>query len=193
MTNRPDPSDASTDRGASVSHSFWGWRQLRWSHKLLLRGLPHPPRRRQRPVEAAPGLLGPRSRPRGTDGTDGTGRRSARLPRPAGPARTASRRRGGPAICRPSPEGNPGKLEQPWAQRRGSTARVSFQCREWKGEKPFSYESIFLRGTLRKMLMWCLNTFYYNAINYIKTQLSHSFKILKYCSAKTQKDLLGAL
>lgn len=70
---------------------------------------------------------------------------------------------------------------------------VSFQFHEWKGEKPFSYEYIFLQGTLRKMLMWCLNTFYYNAINYIKTQLSHCFKILKYYSAKTQKDIFGAL
>lgn len=41
------------------------------------------------------------------------------------------------------------------------------------------------------MLMWCLNTFYYNAINYIKTQLSHCFKILKYYSAKTQKDIFS--
>ena len=39
--------------------------------------------------------------------------------------------------------------------------------------------------------MWCLNTFYYNAINYIKTQLSHCFKILKYYSAKTQKDIFS--
>lgn len=64
-----------------------------------------------------------------------------------------------------------------------------FQFHEWKVKKPFSYEHIFLQGTVRKMLMWCLNTFYYNAINYIKTQLSHCFKILKYCSAKTQKDI----
>lgn len=41
--------------------------------------------------------------------------------------------------------------------------------------------------------MWCLNTFYYNAINYIKTQLSHCFKILKYYSAKTQKDIFRVL
>lgn len=41
------------------------------------------------------------------------------------------------------------------------------------------------------MLMWCLNTFYYNTINYIKTQLSHCFKILKYYSAKTQKDVFS--
>lgn len=37
--------------------------------------------------------------------------------------------------------------------------------------------------------MWCLDTFYSDAINYIKTQLSHCFKILKYYSAKTQKDV----
>lgn len=41
------------------------------------------------------------------------------------------------------------------------------------------------------MLMWCLNTFYSNTINYIKTQLSHCFKILKYYSAKTQKDIFS--
>lgn len=41
------------------------------------------------------------------------------------------------------------------------------------------------------MLMWCLNTFYYNTINYIKTQLSHCFKILKYYSGKTLKDVLS--
>ena len=41
--------------------------------------------------------------------------------------------------------------------------------------------------------MWCLNTFYDNAINYIKTQLSHCFKILKYYSAKTQKDVFSVL
>ena len=41
--------------------------------------------------------------------------------------------------------------------------------------------------------MWCLNTFYDNAINYIKTQLSHCFKILKYYSAKTQKDIFSVL
>lgn len=41
--------------------------------------------------------------------------------------------------------------------------------------------------------MWCLNTFYDNAINYIKTQLSHCFKILKYYSAKTQKDIFRVL
>lgn len=61
-----------------------------------------------------------------------------------------------------------------------------------KVKEPFSYEQIFLQGTVRKMLMWCLDTFFsYNAINYIKTQLSHSFKILKYFSAKTQKDICG--
>lgn len=41
------------------------------------------------------------------------------------------------------------------------------------------------------MLMWRLSTFYYNAINYIKTQLSHCFEILKYYSAKTQKDIFS--
>ena len=41
--------------------------------------------------------------------------------------------------------------------------------------------------------MRCLNTFYYNVINYIKTQLSHCFKILKYYSAKTQKDIFSVL
>lgn len=60
-------------------------------------------------------------------------------------------------------------------------------------KKPFSYEHIFLQGTVRKMLMWCLNTFYYNTINYTKTQLSHCFKILKYYSAKTQKDIFSVL
>lgn len=63
------------------------------------------------------------------------------------------------------------------------------QFHERKLKEPFSYEQIFLQGTVRKMLMLCLNTFYYNAINYIQTQLSHSFKILKYYSAKTQKDI----
>lgn len=67
------------------------------------------------------------------------------------------------------------------------------QFHEWKVKKPFSYEHIFLQGTVRKMLMWCLNTFYYNAISYIKTQLSHCFKILKYYSAKTQKDIFSVL
>lgn len=60
-------------------------------------------------------------------------------------------------------------------------------------KKLFSYEHIFLQGTVRKMLMRCLNTFYYNAINYRKTQLSHCFKILKYYSAKTQKDIFSVL
>lgn len=69
----------------------------------------------------------------------------------------------------------------------------SFFAIPWveKWRNRFHTSRFFSKEQLGKC--WCgvLIHFSYNAINYIKTQLSHSFKILKYFSAKTQKDICG--
>lgn len=117
---------------------------------------------------------------------------SLRCHRPRAPGQATGGARAA-LLCGPRPRGTQRTTAAPPGTAvRGRTMGFVFQFREWKVKKPFSYEHIFLQGTVRKMLMWCLNTFYYNAINYIKTQLSHCFKILKYYSAKTQKGIFRA-
>lgn len=69
----------------------------------------------------------------------------------------------------------------------------SFFAIPWveKWRNHFHTSRFFSKEQLGKC--WCGVSihFSYNAINYTKTQLSHSFKILKYFSAKTQKDICG--
>lgn len=103
-------------------------------------------------------------------------------------------RQGTLPVSRPSPEGKQFKVRDSSGHTDSMEANdFSFFAIPWveKWRNRFHTSRFFSKEQLGKC--WCgvLIHFSYNAINYIKTQLSHSFKILKYFSAKTQKDICG--